>query len=310
MTSVRQMGKEISEWTDLFIYGTLLPGCRLNNQIFGCLYHGPVILKEAKLYDLGHFPGIVHDDGFVIGDWISVPPLMLKELDQIEDYDVEREPIDCLYIRKTVKIQRLADGNFFDVNTYLYNKNNEQLLLNRENLETRFADYRDGDVIRIERPIDHGCYRRYLNEQNAEGSWLTVFGSNLNLHRLESRVGKVGEGRVGWIPNFRLMFNKQSYPGSKKSYANIQYHPHARTPAVAWWLDQSQLDQMDEIEGFPNHYLRIVVPFVAHETHQVIEYCQTYIAHPNALGPGTPSNSYRKHLEAGYLEFGFGEAPS
>ena len=45
------MSKEISEWTDLFISGTLLPGGRLNNQISGCLYHGPVILKEAKLFD-------------------------------------------------------------------------------------------------------------------------------------------------------------------------------------------------------------------------------------------------------------------
>ena len=114
--------------------------------------------------------------------------------------------------------------------------------MNRENLETRFADYRDGDVVRIERPTDHGCYRRYLNEQNAEGSWLIVFGSNLNSTSIgiKSREGG-GEGRVGWIPNFRLLFNKQSYPGSKKSYATIQYQPHARTPAVAWWLDQSPI---------------------------------------------------------------------
>ena len=45
-------------------------------------------------------------------------------------------------------------------------------------------------------------------------------------------------------------------------------------------------------------------------TPQAIEYCQAYIAHPNALGPGTPSASYRKHLEAGYLEYGFGEVPN
>ena len=68
-------------------------------------------------------------------------------------------------------------------------------------------------------------------------------------------------------------------------------------------LEQAQLDQMDELEGFPNHYLRIVVPFVAKAANQIIEYCQAYIAHPNALGPGTPSNSYRKHLEAGYLRY-------
>ena len=123
-------------------------------------------------------------------------------------------------------------------------------------------------------------------------------------------MGKVGKGKVGSVPNFRLIFNKHSYPGSKESLANIHYHRDARTPAVAWWLDQSQLDQLDEIEGFPNHYLRIVVPFLAQKTPEAIEYCQAYIAHPNALGPGTPSASYRKHIEAGYLEFGFGEVPS
>ena len=149
------------------------------------------------------------EDGFVIGEWISVPPLMLKELDHIEDYHVEREPKDCLYIRKIVQIQRLADGKYFDVEAYLYNRNNDHLLLNRENLETRFAEYRDSDVPRIERPIDHGCYRRYLNEQNVEGSWLIVFGSNINIHRLDSRGGMLREGRVGYVPNFRLMFNKQ-----------------------------------------------------------------------------------------------------
>ena len=115
---------------------------------------------------------------------------------------------------------------------------------------------------------------------------------------------------MGLIPNFSLISNNQACPGSKESFANIQYHPHARTPAVAWWLDQSQLDQLDEIEGFPNHYLRIVVPFVAQETPQAIEYYQAYMAHPNALGPGTPSASYRKDLKAGYLEYGFGELPS
>ena len=110
----------------------------------------------------------------------------------------------------------------FDVNTYLYNKKQRAATFEQKNLETRFADYRDGDVVRIERPIDHGCYRRYLNEQSIEGSWLIVFGSNLNLHLLESRVGKVGEGRVGWIPNFRLLFNKQSLPLKQKI---IRKHP-------------------------------------------------------------------------------------
>ena len=66
-------------------------------------------------------------------------------------------------------------------------------------------------------------------------------------------MGKVGKGRVGSIPNFRLVFNKQSHLGSKESLANIQYHPDARTPTVARWLNLSQLDQLDEIKGFPNH---------------------------------------------------------
>ncbi|MDG2196137.1 MAG: gamma-glutamylcyclotransferase [SAR324 cluster bacterium] len=304
------MSKEISAWTDLFVYGTLLPNCRLQNQISGCLRHGPVILERAQLYHLGYFPGIVEEDGFVIGEWISVPPTMLKELDQIEDYDVERDPKDCLYIRKNVQIQRLTDGKSLDVEAYFYNRDSTHLLLNRENLEARFAKNQGDDVTRTERPVQHGCYRRYLGEQDEEGSWLIAFGSNLNQHRLESRVGKVGESRVGWIPNFRLVFNKQSTPSSRETFANIQYQPEFRTPAVASWLDQSQLEQLDEFEGTPDHYLRMVIPFVARDTNHVIEYYQAYVANPNKLGPGNPSESYRNHLEVGYCEYGFGEVPS
>jgi gamma-glutamylcyclotransferase (GGCT)/AIG2-like uncharacterized protein YtfP len=304
------MSKETSAWTDLFVYGTLLPGCRLQNHISGCLRRGPVILEGAKLYDLGSFPGLVQEDGFVIGEWVSVPPTMLKKLDQIEDYDVEREPKDCLYIRRNVQIQRLTDGKSFDMEAYIYNRDSEHLLLNRENLETRFAENDHDDVIRTERPIHHGCYRRYQGEQDEEGSWLIAFGSNLNQHRLESRVGKVGEGRAGWIPNFRLVFNKRSNPGSRETFANIQYQPNARTPAVARWLDQSQLHQLDEFEGTPHHSLRMVIPFVAPDTRHVIEYCQAYVAHPNELGPGDLSKFYRKHLEMSCLEHGFGEVPS
>jgi len=280
------MSKETAEWTDLFVYGTLLPGCRLQNQISGCLRRGPVILERAKLYDLGYFPGLVQEEGFVIGEWISVSPMLLEELDQIEGYDVEREPKDCLYIRKNVQIQRLMDGKSFDVEAYFYNRGSKHLL-----------------------PIDHGCYRRYLDEQDEKGSWLIAFGSNLDQHRLESRVGEIGNGRAGWIPNFKLVFNKLSYSESGETFANIQYHPDAQTPAVAWWLDQSQLDLLDKFEGTPDHYLRMVIPFVVRDSAHVIEYCQAYVAHPNTLGPGTPSKSYRNHLEMGYLKYGFGDVP-
>ena len=106
------------------------------------------------------------------------------------------------------------------------------------------------------------------------------------------------------------MFNKQSNPGSRETLGNIQYHPDSQTPAVARWLDQSQLDQLDEFKGAPYHYLRIVIPFFARDTPHIIDYYQAYVANPNKLGPGDPSESYRNYLEVGYREYGFGEVPS
>ena len=95
-----------------------------------------------------------------------------------------------------------------------------------------------------------------------------------------------------------------------KAERHSQISNTTQTPAVAWRLNQSQLDLLDEFEGTPDHYLRMIIPFFARDSPNVIEYCQAYVANHNALGPGTPSMSYRKHLELGYLEYSFGDVPS
>jgi len=273
-----------TEWTDLFIYGTLLPGCRLNEQISGCLCRGPVMLEGAKLHDLRFFPGLVEGEGFTIGEWITVSPKMLEELDQLEGYRPERDPDDCLYLRKTVEIQRLSDGKPFSAEAYFFNVGTN-----------------------CPPPIEQGCYRRFLDEKKQGGRWVVAFGSNLNRRRIEARVGAVKEGRIGWIPDFELVFNKQSVLDDQETFANIKYNPGTQTPAVAWWLERSQINLLDEFEGVPDHYLRIIIPFVERNNDDFIEYRQAYVAHPKALGVGIPSKSYIRHLAIGYRENELGE---
>ena len=68
---------------DLFIYGTLLPSCRLREKIIGCSRGGPVFLESAELYDLGVYPGMSHGRGTVVGEWSIVSPEALIVLDKI-----------------------------------------------------------------------------------------------------------------------------------------------------------------------------------------------------------------------------------
>ncbi len=266
---------------DLFIYGTLLPGCRLEKKIIGCSRRGPVLLEGAELYDLGTYPGMVLGRGTVVGEWITVSPDALILLDKIEGYQSALAAEDCPYLRRPVEVTRFADGQRVRLQSYLLNQ----------------------DPKGLER-INHGCYRRHLVEKQTSGNWILAYGSNLSTARLEERVGKLDRARSGWIPEFRLVFNKQSRTDNQHTAANIQFDPTARTPAVAWWLESNQISELDRYEGVPNHYLRIVVPFVDRSHPNEVEYLQGYVAHPDQLLSGRPSEKYLSYLKIGYQEHG------
>ena len=123
---------------DLFIYGTLMPGLRLEAEMQGAQALGPARVPGC-LVDVGHYPGLVHGEGVVIGVVFRVSDAQLARLDEVEDM-VAGDRAASQYWRERVTIQ---DGALAgqQVWTYVYNLPIHGLT-----------------------PIAHGDYRRYIRE--------------------------------------------------------------------------------------------------------------------------------------------------
>ena len=95
---------------DLFIYGTLLPSCRLEKRIIGCSRRGPVFLENVELYDLGAYPGMILGRGTVVGEWTTVSPEALIMLDKVEGYHSSLAAKDYSCLCRSVEVRQFADG--------------------------------------------------------------------------------------------------------------------------------------------------------------------------------------------------------
>lgn len=263
----------------LFVYGTLLPGQGLAEQLDGALRLGPALLDGAELFDLGSFPGICPGQGQVVGEVYGVDRGLLSRLDNLEGYKQEN-PEESLFVRSQASVRLLADRGRLDVEAYFYGR------------ETR------------SRPIHHGDYRRYRLEMKEGRQWVAAYGSNLDPKRMRKRVGEVPEAKVGFIENFKLVFNKKSSDSSTR--ANIRFSPGARTPAVVYLLDSEQILKLDACEGEPDHYLRVAMVFGSEvEKGSLV---QGYIANPDRLTwESPPSKAYLDHIREGYRHWGFDE---
>ena len=126
----------------LFIYGTLMPGLRLEAEMQGARFVGAAQVP-GRLVDVGRYPGFLVADGLVTGEVYEVDAAHLARLDGVEDM-VPGDRAASQYWREEVT---LASGPLQGqrVQTYVYN-----------------------------RPVDgctaivHGDYRRYIREVGRE----------------------------------------------------------------------------------------------------------------------------------------------
>jgi gamma-glutamylcyclotransferase (GGCT)/AIG2-like uncharacterized protein YtfP len=70
--------------TFIFIYGTLLPGLRLEAQMGGARFVAAAQVL-GRLVDVGRYPGFLQGDGLVTGEVYEVDELHLARLDVVED---------------------------------------------------------------------------------------------------------------------------------------------------------------------------------------------------------------------------------
>ena len=123
---------------DLFIYGTLMPGLRLEAEMQGAQPLGPARV-QGRLVDVGRYPGLIPGEGLVTGEVYRVDDAQLARLDEVEDV-VPGDRAVSQYWRERVLVQ---DGTLAgqQVWTYVYNRPIDGLT-----------------------PIAHGDYRRYIRE--------------------------------------------------------------------------------------------------------------------------------------------------
>jgi gamma-glutamylcyclotransferase (GGCT)/AIG2-like uncharacterized protein YtfP len=126
----------------LFIYGTLMPGLRLEPEMHGARFMGTAQVP-GRLVDLGRYPGLLPGDGSVSGEVYEVDDAHLARLDAVESM-VPGDRDASQYWRETVTVSGgPLQGQL--VQTYVYNRPV------------------DGCT-----PIPHGDYRRYIREVGRE----------------------------------------------------------------------------------------------------------------------------------------------
>ena len=122
----------------LFIYGTLMPGLRLEAEMHGARRLGPAQVP-GRLVDVGRYPGLLAGAGQVAGEVYEVDDAQLARLDEVEDM-VSGDRAASQYWREEVTVSG-GPLQGLRVQTYVYNRPTEACV-----------------------PIPHGDYRRYIRE--------------------------------------------------------------------------------------------------------------------------------------------------
>ena len=126
----------------IFIYGTLLPGLRLEAEMHGARLLGPAHIA-GRLIDVGHYPGLLQGDGPVTGEVYEVDDAHLTRLDGVEGVVPGDRDASQYWREEVTVLSGPLQGQ--RVQTYVYN------------------GPVDGCV-----PIPHGDYRRYIREVGRE----------------------------------------------------------------------------------------------------------------------------------------------
>ena len=127
---------------DLFIYGTLMPGLRLEAEMHGAERLGPARVP-GRLVDVGRYPGLLHGEGTVTGEVYRVSDAQLARLDEVEEMLPGDRPGSQYWREQVLVLEGALAGQ--SVWTYVYHQPVDGLT-----------------------PIAHGDYRRYIREVGRE----------------------------------------------------------------------------------------------------------------------------------------------
>ena len=102
-----------------------------------------------------------------------------------------------------------------------------------------------------------------------------------------------------YLPNYKLVFNKQSYKRPEVGFASIEKEEGSKVEGILYKIDERDVDLLDKYEGFPKHYEKHQMFVFNAINHNPIE-CLVYIANPNKIKEGLyPSKNYIEFLKEG-----------
>lgn len=122
-----------------------------------------------------------------------------------------------------------------------------------------------------------------------------AYGSNMNYDRLMARGVIPSTYRRGYLPGYRLKFNKQAYNKPGVGYANIVPDINYTVEGVLYRIDTKDLDIIDKYEGYPKHYNRLQLRIFNPLFTSILAW--VYLAQPNRVVEGLhPEEEYLNYL--------------
>ncbi|WP_136253044.1 gamma-glutamylcyclotransferase family protein [Onishia niordana] len=124
-----------------------------------------------------------------------------------------------------------------------------------------------------------------------------AYGSNMNVARVDARIGETRRALAGVLEDYRLSFDKASkVPGI--AHANVHPAEGRRVEGALFELTHpDQIMLMDPFEGHPHDYTRVRASVLTAEG--AIE-AWVYVAQPERTGDALrPAREYLAHLLAG-----------
>ncbi|KQC14526.1 MAG: hypothetical protein APR63_14040 [Desulfuromonas sp. SDB] len=121
-----------------------------------------------------------------------------------------------------------------------------------------------------------------------------AYGSNMNLLRLQNRLGYTPKYQKGVLDDYELIFNltNKRIPGS--AYANIRKKAQSKVEGILYSISEEDFKKLDLYEAFPKHYIKIQV--LVKNSHAVVN-ATTYIGNKDLLENNLkPTREYINYL--------------
>lgn len=130
-----------------------------------------------------------------------------------------------------------------------------------------------------------------------------AYGSNLDINRLQARIGKVKVIGVTTVYGWKLVFNAGQ---GKQCFANMQMtgNPTDSVDGAVYEISPVQLRKLDTCEGAPHFYTRMIYRFNNKDLHMYVSINPHYTQ--QQVRGISPARDYLDFMIKGSVDFKLG----